>query len=98
MKPKTLIDLTEPEHIVEYIFEKNVMSNSNVVNKYILKGICASNERCSICFDDLNSVKETAFIKHCTHAYHLKCLGNIQKCPLCRVPFNRKDIYKYIEN
>jgi len=47
----------------------------------------AGNTHCPVCLEALKgSFKKLVKLK-CNHRIHLECLGNLEICPMCRVPF-----------
>ena len=48
----------------------------------------AKNDCCPICLEDFTEGNNTVTL-HCQHAFHLKCIQNVQNsnCPICRAEF-----------
>lgn len=44
-------------------------------------------ERCVICLDHFKKYGEFIFKARCGHVFHIHCIKNEYKCPLCRQPF-----------
>ena len=70
---------------------KGILSNNEkeyTKNHLRITDLYEYKERCCICLDHYTSFgKYEKYVSRCDHVFHLECVKNLQKCPLCRNKF-----------